>query len=143
MCHFRILPLASRAPRLSDRRQASVVLVTCSGVPTDSRVTTSSYTSRPKWAPVGIPTTRPWLSMVASLGLLLRLTISPPSMDQRGQGFLLGSFKYNACRLLEEAAYYKSELEKYFESREENLFQVFLFYEGSSTFGCLVCIYLQ
>ena len=39
---------------------------------------------------------------------------------------MLGSFKDNACRLLEEAAYSKSELEKSLESLEENLFQVFL-----------------
>src|SRR5574337_2066658 len=95
MGHLRILPLASRALRLSDGRHASVVLVTCSGVPTDSRVTTSSYTSNPKCAPVGIPSTRPWPSMVASFGLLLRLTISPPSMDQRGDSLRGSAYRHS------------------------------------------------
>ena len=64
-------------PRLLLIDHASVVFWICSGVVTLFSVTTSSYTRRPKWAPVGMPSTSPQASKVASFGLPRRLTTSP------------------------------------------------------------------
>ena len=62
-------------------------------------------------------------------------------------GFQCRSFCWALSRtmpcLLQETDYYRLELEKWLESLEEDLFRALLSYEGSSTFGCLVYLYLQ
>ena len=74
-------------PRLNESDNASVVLFIMSGLDTESRVTTSSYTRRRKCFDVGCESTTPHASIVASLGSEDLFTTIPLSSDHMGDSF--------------------------------------------------------